>query len=68
MMNQRKDTTLTMIGFRVDPGDLQLFDSERIKTESTRSELLREIFNKHINTLKQQQNESTNFNCKVERQ
>lgn len=68
MMNQRKETTLTMIGFRVDPGDLQLFDKERFKTKLTRSELLRTIFTNHLNTLKQQQHESTNFNCKVERQ
>ncbi len=68
MMNQRKETTLAMIGFRVDPGDLEIFDNERIKTQSTRSESLRTIFNKYINTLKQQQNESSDLNRTVERQ
>lgn len=68
MMNQRKVTTLTMIGFRVDPGDLVKFDQQISKVKRSRSELLREIFKDHINNLKEQEHESTDFNCAVDRQ
>lgn len=61
MMNQRKEVTLTMIGFRVDPEDLKVFDEHRRKSKITRSESLRVIFNKHINNLKQQQNETNDL-------
>lgn len=61
MMNQRKEVTLTMIGFRVDPDDLVKFDNERSKTQTTRSKLLRDIFNNFINHIKQQQHETNDL-------
>lgn len=67
MMNQGEEVILTMIGFRVDPFDLEIFDKEIAKTQTTRSELLRAIFNNYINNLKQQ-NGNKDFNCTVERQ
>lgn len=58
IMNQRKDVTLTMIGFRVDPSDLKKFDHDRGKNKITRSESLRAIFNNYINHLKIQEYET----------
>ena len=53
-MNQAKEIKMLPVSFRADPDMLQMFSAYCDKAKTTRSELLRVIFNKHINTLKQQ--------------
>ena len=61
MMNRKRKVKLAMIGFRADPAELEIFDSERSKTQTTRSKLLRDIFNNFIKHLKQQQHETNDI-------
>lgn len=68
MARPKKKLKLVNLTFRVDPLLMDTFHTHCNQIHTTRSEAFRAIFNNHINTLKQKQNETTNFNCTVERQ
>lgn len=61
MARPKKKLKLVNLTFRVDPLLMDTFHTHCNQIHTTRSEAFRAIFNKHINTLKQQQNETNDI-------
>lgn len=61
MMNKAKESKMLPVSFRVDPDELEIFRVYCDQIFTTRSEAFRAIFNNHINTLKQKQNETNDL-------